>query len=186
MWAEPVWKRIRGGKTISLRMFSHICDTAVCELPFSPHARTQSWRHTRVDFPGAWTCGAIIPMPHRCNNKGAGLEDSQLFEIPASRNSNKASRHVFQYTHIHTLLHVDILKILHRPEMLSKLLSCWNILHLYSQSSHLFMEGEAHTPNPGSHGLPRGCAIWPPYMDMYFQIRAENPESDLGREPKKP
>lgn len=56
-----------------------------------------------VEFLGAWMCGAIILMSRLCNNKGAELGDSHLFEIPAFQNSDEASRHVFQeYTHTDT------------------------------------------------------------------------------------
>lgn len=167
-------------------MFSHICDMAVCELQLCPHAGPRA-KGTRVwNFQGLGHVGQLFRCLIGVITREMDLETLNYLRFQLLGTLTKPRDMFSRSTHIHTLLHVDILKILHRSEMLSKLLSYWNVLHLYSQSSHLFMEGEAHTPNPGSHGLPRGCAIWPPYMDMYFQIRAENPESDLGREPKKP
>lgn len=123
------------------------------------------------------------------NNKEAGLVQSHLLVIPASLNSDEASKHVFQEC-IHTLLHEDVLKILHRPDVLSKALSGSKRVNLCFQSSYLLMNGKARKPKTqfaGSVPPPptRGFAIQPPYVDMYFQIW-EDPKSDLQSEPKNP
>lgn len=78
---------------------------------------------------------------------------------------------------MHTLLHGDILKILHRLDMLSEPPSQSSALNLYLQTSHLG-RGSPRTKTQFAWSAPLGFAIWLPYMDMYFPIWGENPKSD--------
>lgn len=113
-----------------------------------------------MEFPGAWTCGAIIPMPHRCNNKGDGLGDSQLFEIPASRNSNEASRHIFQeYTHTHTFAcryfenSPQIRDALQAPFLLER------STFVFPEFTSLHGRGSPHTKPGLTRAAPRLCNL---------------------------
>lgn len=99
-------------------------------------------------------------------NQWLVLGGSYLLAIPASLNSDEASRCVFQeYIYTHTLLHADNMKILCRPEMLPKLPSLLNILYLYFHNSQLLIEGEDQKPEyslpgPSPEALESSFLTW--------------------------
>lgn len=156
-WGLKDQSPLQLGWSSSPSCFMHVHDTA---LP-SPkgHAVAPSATDSCPPVGGSWCW--------RHMNQWLVLGGSYLLAIPASLNSDEASRRVFQeYIHIHTYFFMQtIWKSSAEPEMLPKLPSHLNILYLYFHNSQLLMEGEAQksehsSPGPSPEALESSFLTW--------------------------
>lgn len=185
LWAEPVRKRTRSRKTVSSRMFLHTCDTVVCELQLCPHTGTQAcvWNSWGLGCVGQLFWCLVCVTTRELNLETLIYLRFQRFRT-LTKPPDMFSRSTHIQTHTFARRHSE-----NSPQIRDALQAPFLLEHstsVYPEFTSLNGRVSPQTKTRLAQAAPRGCAIWPPYMDMYFQIWGENPKSDLWSEPKNP